>query len=195
MAHRLVDGRGWQPYPFQQFILKVHGWCNLSCDYCYVYEMADRLWRDRPRGMPAATVEQTARRIGEHVGTHDLPAVNVVLHGGEPLLAGLDGIAHAVDAVRRAVPTEVDLTFRMQTNGTLLTDKMLDRMRDLEVRVGISLDGNRRGNGHRRWIDSSCETNRSKIPLMLRILSQPTPSPRQAGALEAAACGHESPTI
>ncbi|GIF63849.1 hypothetical protein Ais01nite_18840 [Asanoa ishikariensis] len=142
--------RIWQPYPFQQFILKLHGWCNLSCDYCYIYEMADRSWRDRPRGMSTATVEQTARRIGEHAAAHDLGAVNIVLHGGEPLLAGPDGIAHAVDAIRHATPAGVDLTFRMQTNGTLLTDRVLDRLLDLDVMVSISLDGNRSGNRHRR---------------------------------------------
>jgi uncharacterized protein len=38
----------WQPRPFQQYILKLHGWCNLSCNYCYVYEMADQSWRTRP---------------------------------------------------------------------------------------------------------------------------------------------------
>ncbi|SCG57570.1 uncharacterized protein GA0070609_3330 [Micromonospora echinaurantiaca] len=141
----------WRPYPFQQFILKLHGWCNLSCDYCYVYEMADRSWRDRPRAMPTATLGRAASRIGEHVAEHDLRTVNVVLHGGEPLLAGLDSIAHAVRAVRRAVPTGVDLTFRLQTNGTLLTGKVLDLLLDLDVKVGISLDGNRRGNRHRRY--------------------------------------------
>jgi uncharacterized protein len=26
----------WRPQPFHQFVLKLHGWCNLSGDYCYV---------------------------------------------------------------------------------------------------------------------------------------------------------------
>ena len=33
---------GWRPVPFRQFIIKIHSRCNLACDYCYVYEMADR---------------------------------------------------------------------------------------------------------------------------------------------------------
>ena len=33
---------GYKPTPFRQFILKVHSRCNLSCSYCYVYEMADQ---------------------------------------------------------------------------------------------------------------------------------------------------------
>jgi hypothetical protein len=35
--------------PFRQFILKVHSRCNLSCTYCYVYEMADQCWRGLPQ--------------------------------------------------------------------------------------------------------------------------------------------------
>src|SRR6266566_6361340 len=29
--------KSWTPHPFRQFILKIHGRCDLSCDYCYVF--------------------------------------------------------------------------------------------------------------------------------------------------------------
>jgi uncharacterized protein len=35
-------------------------------------------------------LRQTAQRIAEHAAEHDLGRVEVVLHGGEPLLAGFD---------------------------------------------------------------------------------------------------------
>jgi uncharacterized protein len=136
----LRDGT-WRPLPFQQFIVKLHGWCNLSCDYCYVYEMADQSWRNRPRGMPARTVEQTAHRIGEHVAAHGLSDVNVVFHGGEPLLVGKDALARAATAMRHAVPAGADLTFRLQTNGVLLTRQVLDTLLEHHIMVGVSLDG------------------------------------------------------
>lgn len=43
-----LEDRGWRPAPFQQFVLKLHSRCNLACDYCYVYQMADQTWRSRP---------------------------------------------------------------------------------------------------------------------------------------------------
>ena len=46
-----VRGAGHEPVPFQQFIVKVHSRCNLSCSYCYVYEMADQAWRQQPKRM------------------------------------------------------------------------------------------------------------------------------------------------
>ena len=46
-----MRARGHEPVPFRQFILKVHSRCNLSCTYCYVYEMADQGWPRLPRQM------------------------------------------------------------------------------------------------------------------------------------------------
>src|SRR5689334_5258923 len=58
---------GWNPVPFREFIVKVHSRCDLSCDYCYMYEMADQSWRDRPRRMSDEIAAWTATRIGDHV--------------------------------------------------------------------------------------------------------------------------------
>src|SRR5689334_16832053 len=54
----LVDG-GWRPIPFRQFIVKLHGQCNLACPYCYVYQKTDQSWATRPRRMASATLAQT----------------------------------------------------------------------------------------------------------------------------------------
>src|SRR5580700_6797586 len=93
---------GWQPFPFCEFIVKIHSRCDLSCDYCYMYEMADQSWRDQPRSMSPETVQLTAWRIGEHARSHHLPDVTLILHGGEPLLAGRDLISRLVTATRRS---------------------------------------------------------------------------------------------
>ncbi|MBT2882109.1 FxsB family radical SAM/SPASM domain protein, partial [Streptomyces sp. McG6] len=76
------------PYPFRQFIVKVHGRCNLACRYCYLSAGPDPGWRDRPAAASDAVLALTADRIAEHAAAHRLPAVSLVLHGGEPLLAG-----------------------------------------------------------------------------------------------------------
>ena len=53
-------------YPLSQFVLKVHGRCDLSCDHCYVYESADQSWRAKPKTMSADIVHAAAVRIGTH---------------------------------------------------------------------------------------------------------------------------------
>ena len=53
---------GWSPVPFREFIVKIHSRCDLACDYCYMFEMADQSWRDKPRKMSRETAERTAAR-------------------------------------------------------------------------------------------------------------------------------------
>lgn len=100
--------------------------------------------------MSMSTVTAVARSIGDHVRQYDLPAVQVILHGGEPLLAGRDYIDGVASALRKAIDAAVDL--RVQTNGTLLSDQMLDVLARNDIRVGVSLDGNQQANDrHRRY--------------------------------------------
>ena len=129
---------GWRPTPLREFVLKVHQRCNLACDYCYVYESPDRSWRDRPPVMSPAVWQAAAARIAEHAARHGLTQVRVVLHGGEPLLAGADRLDRLISDVRAALPTAV---VRMQTNGVLLDEPMLAMLTGHRVGIGVSLDG------------------------------------------------------
>jgi uncharacterized protein len=115
-----------------------------------MYEMADQSWRAKPRVMGPAVVDQACARIAEHVARHGVPAVQVVFHGGEPLLAGVEAVEHAAGALRRALPAEVRLDLRVQTNGLLLDEAMLRVLAAHRVRVGVSLDGGRADNDRRR---------------------------------------------
>lgn len=140
----------WQPVPIRQFLFKVFTRCNLHCDYCYVYELADQSWRTKPTIMSAQVVEAAARRIGEHAAAHDLDEVRVIFHGGEPLLAGADFLRSTVGTVRDHLPACVRAGFGMQSNGTLLTDDMIDVCADAGISIGISLDGDRAANDRHR---------------------------------------------
>ncbi|MER6947191.1 FxsB family cyclophane-forming radical SAM/SPASM peptide maturase [Nonomuraea sp. NPDC000554] len=139
---------GWQPTPLRQFVLKVHSRCDLACSYCYVYEMADQSWRSRPKRMSRVTAEAAAARIAEHARTHGLPGVQVVLHGGEPLLAGAGELGAIVELIRSAVAVPVDVV--VQTNATLLDDTFLRLFARLGVGVGVSLDGARHAHDRAR---------------------------------------------
>lgn len=138
-----VRAAGVQPRPFRQFALKIHSRCNLACSYCYVYELADQSWRHRPRIMPPRIVRATVARIAEHVRDHRIRQVRVILHGGEPLLAGPAFIADLAAQVRAALPPGAGADFVIQTNGTLLDEAMLDVMLRAGIRVGVSIDGDR----------------------------------------------------
>ncbi|GAA3215400.1 FxsB family cyclophane-forming radical SAM/SPASM peptide maturase [Nonomuraea helvata] len=143
---------GWKPLAFQQFILKIHSRCDLACRHCYVYEMADQGWRDQPRRMSDAIADRAIERIAEHATRHDLPEIDVVLHGGEPLLAGPGLISRLVRGIRGAVKTGTRVNVNIQTNAVRLDEEYLRLFESLEIRVGVSMDGYAEGHDrHRRF--------------------------------------------
>jgi uncharacterized protein len=143
-----LESAGWRPVPFREFVLKIHSRCDLACDYCYMYTMADQSWRDQPIVMSPATIGSAAVRIAEHARAHDLPSVEVSLHGGEPLLAGPELITQIVSALRGAIDVGTEVGIAIQTNGVRLDGRFLDLFRRLGIRVGVSLDGD--GTAHDR---------------------------------------------
>ncbi|REE95477.1 FxsB family cyclophane-forming radical SAM/SPASM peptide maturase [Thermomonospora umbrina] len=145
---------GWRPTPFHQFVLKIHSRCNLACDYCYMYEMADQGWRRQPRRMSRPVLDRLARRISEHARSNGLPRVDVILHGGEPLLAGPDHIRYAVTAIRAAVDPDIRISFQLQTNGIRLDSVFLELFGELGIHVSVSMDGDEEAQDrHRRRAD------------------------------------------
>jgi len=144
---------GWRPVPFREFVLKLHGRCDLACDYCYMYTLADP-WRGRPASMPRPVIDGACRRIAEHAAGHGLDAVDVVLHGGEPLLAGPERIGYVATTLRSDLPAGTRLTLRTQTNGVRLDEPMLRVLARHRITVGVSLDGGRPDHDrHRRRRD------------------------------------------
>ncbi|MFJ4570128.1 FxsB family cyclophane-forming radical SAM/SPASM peptide maturase [Streptomyces sp. NPDC098085] len=144
-----ADG-GRPAVPFGQFVVKVHGRCNLACRYCYLYEGPDHTWRNRPAAAASAVLDRAADRIAEHAAAHGLRDVALVLHGGEPLLAGAGRLAAFADRVRDLVPGGCTVHTTVQTNATLLTDARAATLARHGIRIGISLDGGLAAHNTRR---------------------------------------------
>lgn len=134
-----------------QLVLKVVGPCNLNCDYCYVYNMADSSWRDQPKFMADETIDRVAERMSEHCTANGQDTFDVTLHGGEPLMMGSERLERTLTALSQVAPDK--LRFGVQTNATLLNEEILDLFLDYNVAVGVSLDGDRQGNRHRLYRD------------------------------------------
>lgn len=140
--------------PLNQFVVKIHSRCDLACDHCYVYEAADQSWRGRPMVMSDDVISRSAHRIAEHAGLHDIRTVQVVLHGGEPLLAGVDRMRKIITQLHSALRGVCHLDLRIHTNGVRLDQKFCELFAEYGVKVGISIDGDRAANDrHRRYAD------------------------------------------
>ncbi|MFD7913207.1 radical SAM/SPASM protein FxsB, inactivated metallohydrolase extension form [Streptomyces sp. NPDC059752] len=152
---------------FREIVLKVHSRCDLACDHCYVYEHADQSWRARPKVISPEVISNTASRLAEHARDHALPSVTVILHGGEPLLAGPARLRLVCEEFTRALSGIAALDLRIHTNGLQLSSRYLDLFDEYGVRVGISLDGDRAANDrHRRFADG-----RTSHPLVLAAVA------------------------
>ncbi|WP_330332582.1 FxsB family radical SAM/SPASM domain protein [Streptomyces sp. NBC_00536] len=165
---------GHRPYPLRQFVLKTRSRCNLACTYCYVYSMADQGWRAQPVAMPAATAARAAERIAEHAAAHALTRVDLVLHGGEPLLTPPADLAAPVEAVRAALARRspgTRVTATVQTNATLLTRGRLEALAAAGIRVGVSLDGGLPAHNARR-VDHAGRPGFAAAARGLRLLAR-----------------------
>jgi uncharacterized protein len=121
-----------------------------------MYEMADQSWRSQPKRMGRATLKAISRRIAEYVLQYQLPSIKVVLHGGEPLMAGAEMLAKAAELIRGSVPSSTDVQIAVQTNGFFLDERMLQVLHSHDIKIGISLDGGVAANDrHRRKKDGT----------------------------------------
>jgi uncharacterized protein len=165
-----------------QYVLKVHSRCDLKCDHCYVYEHADQSWRAKPRAITLETADLAGRRIAEHAAAHSLPRVWVVLHGGEPLLLGRDAMREVLATLTAHITPVTVLDLRIHTNGIRLDEQWCELFADYQVKVGVSLDGDKVANDrHRRHADG--RSSHAQVLRSIALLRQPRYQHLYAGIL------------
>ncbi|GGR70540.1 hypothetical protein GCM10010269_06820 [Streptomyces humidus] len=156
----------------RELVLKVHSRCDLACDHCYVYRHADQSWRRMPPLISEKTLRQVARRLAEYAGEQRLASVAVVLHGGEPLLAGPARLRSICAELTRALTPQTELDLHIHTNGVRLNRAHLDVFREFGVKVGLSLDGDRAANDRHR-LDHRGRSSHGRVRRGLELLRLP----------------------
>lgn len=124
----------------QTYILKVASRCNLNCSYCYMYNMGDTTYVKQPKFMSIDTYKAFVDKLSNHCKRNKLPYIYIAFHGGEPLLASKAfykaAISYTKDVIR-----ETEVIFTLQSNGTLVDDAWCQFLKDLDIQIGISIDG------------------------------------------------------
>jgi uncharacterized protein len=154
-----------------QYVLKIASRCNLACSYCYEYAHRDQTWRLASRVMNVRTIDTILERIAQYHANEPPTVITLTLHGGEPLLAGLDLILHISRRVREIISPLAPVRVEMQSNGTLLTDSVLEELHQADIRVGISLDGDEETNDRYRF-DHSRNGSYSRASSALQKLTR-----------------------
>lgn len=116
--------------------------CNLRCKYCFeesmhsgcmptLQEIRCNFNAFLDNGFEKFVVEliEINRKLGR--------STDITFHGGEPMLVGADLLRKACNIIKKYEGTSISI----QTNATLVTDEMIQLLKEFEVHVGVSLDG------------------------------------------------------
>lgn len=112
--------------------LKIHvsNSCNLRCSYCYANQGN---YGSKSELMNINTANDIIYFINEYMKNN--PLKYITFFGGEPLLA-----IDIIEMICRAF-FDKGIIFLMQTNGTILNDKILNIIKKYNVIITVSLDG------------------------------------------------------
>ncbi|MFP3593762.1 radical SAM protein [Chryseobacterium sp. SIMBA_038] len=122
------------------FVLKVASRCNLNCSYCYMYNLGDKTYLKQPKFMSVNTITVFAEKLRTYCKENNLNYLQIVFHGGEPLLLSKDFYKQSIQIFTDIVK-DVHFDFVIQTNGVGLNNEWYQLFNDLNIRVGISMDG------------------------------------------------------
>lgn len=127
--------------------LQVTQGCNLRCKYC-IYSENSNL-DQRSHSSNAMSIE-TAKKSIDFYRQHSIDAERAMIgfYGGEPLLA-FHTVAESVKYAKSIFQGR-DISFGITTNGTLLTDEMIEFLIEYNFAVTFSLDGPKRVHNRNR---------------------------------------------
>jgi uncharacterized protein len=114
--------------------------CNLDCSYCF-FLSKELLYPGSRFRMADHLLEAYLRQLIQAHG-HAREVV-VAWQGGEPTMMGLDFFRRSVELAERYRRPGQQLTYTIQTNGTLLDDGWAAFFEQHRFLVGLSIDGPR----------------------------------------------------
>lgn len=122
-------------------VLKVASRCNLNCEYCYMYNLGDETYKSQPKFMSEVIVDYVLNNVRTYLTKSGSKTFTFIFHGGEPLLVGYYFYQNFVRKVKELLPAHIKIDYVIQTNGVLLSDEWCMVLGNLDIRIGISLDG------------------------------------------------------
>ncbi len=128
---------GQKPIAFNVMLKPIGPICNLNCTYCYYLEKKN-LYPDVNHFKISDEVLENFTK--QYIEANQIPVINFVWQGGEPMLMGLEFFNKALKLQEKySNGKKIENVF--QTNGTLINDEFCRFFKDNNFLVGISIDG------------------------------------------------------
>ena len=119
--------------------------CNLACKYCFLGNSnPEKRKHFSLQNMSMETAEKALDFLIRQLEKNEnVEKPFIIFYGGEPLLnfEVLDFLADRINKLRVTKPYLKDASVSVVTNGLLLDEKKLKRLKELNVSIGISIDG------------------------------------------------------
>ena len=113
--------------------LHISNNCNLDCSYCYINKSSDN--------MTLETGLQSIKSIFNSAIKNDIKEVKLKYAGAEALFNFSVAQKMQELALKLAKKHNIKLTSILLTNATLLTDKIIEKLKLLQFKVMVSIDG------------------------------------------------------
>jgi len=128
---RISELKEWDK-SIKTLIINVTDKCNLNCVYC-----SRQFARKKSSSMESMLINKILQKAANYAEKNKI-RLTVQFHGGEPLIE-FNKIKGAINSISR--DKLKNLKLRIQTNGTLLDEDIMKECANMNVEVGISLDG------------------------------------------------------
>lgn len=148
-------------------ILKATEQCNCNCYYCDVVRK-----ENTGHSMPLDILEITLIRVNEYLEECPNEKMEILWHGGEPLLLGVDYYHSAIDLIYKHCGNTLDRIWHsIQTNLTFFDEAFINILKKLNINaVGTSYDPEPNMRGIGKKINS--DLYNKKFMNSLRILER-----------------------
>lgn len=125
-------------------IIKLTETCNYNCGFCrYAHH------RRNDHGISEELIMKMINESIDYNVGHGIEKINIIFHGGEPLLYGVNRLSTILDAVTTvAAEKKIIIDFSLQTNASLVTKEWIEVFKKYNFDIGISLDGPNELNEH-----------------------------------------------
>lgn len=159
-------------FPVGSLVLNVANKCNLHCSYCYEPEAAK--YGPVPVQMEWETARTSVDFLFHKAGGNS--EVNLIFFGGEALLNFklMQQVVAYAQEKGRAAGKRVD--FSLTTNGTLLTDEVIDFFQEHRFGITVSMDGPQELHDRRRFFLTAKGERRGSyeqiVPRVKRLLAR-----------------------
>jgi len=144
-------------------MVEPYGDCNLRCCHCY-YDLQN----GSVMGIEDFTL--VVEKVAHYIEKKGFRKIHFIWHGGEPLLAGINFFRQAIGIINNTI-SQVQQRHFIQTNGLLLDDEFCRFFRDMNVEVGISLDGPPDLHDRLR-VDSNGNGTHAAVMVKIRLLEK-----------------------